>query len=305
MYIPFGVEEHMKNRFLFSGSPSRPAALIFLTMTAVLWSLGGFLIKWISWNPIAIAGMRSAIAAILILVLLGKPKITLSPAQLLGAVAYSATVILFVVSNKYTTAANAIMLQYTAPIYVAIFSAWFLKERTRFLDWVAITLVMGGMVLFFMDHLTPGGTLGNILSILSGFSFACLVLLLRKQKDSSPIESILLGNIVTALIGLPFMFGKGPGLQGWIGLLLLGTLQLGISYILYSIAIKQVTAIEAILIPVIEPVLNPVWVFLLLGEKPGFWAIVGGVVIIMSITGRCVLIALRSSAPDNTKALNQ
>lgn len=285
----------MKFNSIFTSSPSRPVALFFLVLTSVLWSFGGLLIKLVSWNPVAIAGMRSAIAALLILVYVKKPRIDWSFVQLLGGAAYASTVILFVSANKYTTAANAIMLQYTAPIYVAILGAWFLKERTGLVDWIAIILTLAGMLLFFLDNLTLGGMYGNILSILSGFSFACLVLLLRKQKDSSPVESVFLGNILTAIIGLPFMFGKGPGLSGWIGLLLLGTVQLGLSYILYSIAIKKVTAIEAILIPVIEPVLNPLWVFFLLGEKPGPWALVGGAIVIISITGRCLITALKPS----------
>ncbi len=283
----------MKLKSIFTSNPSRPVALFFLVMTSILWSLGGLFIKLVPWNPIAISGARSAIAALLILIYLRKPKITRSPVQILGGIAYSCTVILFVVANKYTTAANAIMLQYTAPVYVAIFGAWFLKEKTRLVDWIAIVASLGGMLLFFADDISTGGFFGNIASILSGFFFACLVMLLRKQKDSSPVESVFIGNIITAIVGIPFMFGESPGLKGAVVLLLLGTLQLGLSYILYTIAIKKVTAIEAILIPILEPVLNPFWVFLFLGEVPGSWAIVGGVVVILAITGRCLYTTLR------------
>lgn len=265
----------------------RLRSLIFLVLTALLWSVGGMLIKWVDWNPVAIAGTRSAIASILILAVLRKPKITWSVAQVGGALCYAATVILFVTANKLTTAANAILLQYTAPVYVAIFGAWFLKERVRFFDWAVIVAVLGGMSLFFLDKLSAGHFVGNIVSILSGVSFAGMILFMRKQKNESPLESVLLGNLLTVFIGIPFMLnGSFPNASGWIGLSLLGLFQLGLSYIFYASAIKHVTALEAILIPVIEPLLNPVWVFMLLGERPGPWALVGGVIVLLAITVR-------------------
>lgn len=270
-------------------------AILFLVLAAVLWSLGGILIKWVEWNPVAIAGMRSGIAALLILTILRRPKLNWSVPQIGGAIAYAGTVILFVMANKLTTAANAILLQYTAPIYVALFGAWFLKERTSWLDWATIFCVLGGMVLFFLDDVSGGGLLGNILAVCSGLCFAALVLFMRKQKDESPMESVFWGNILTALIGLPFMFGSMPSASSWVGLLFLGVFQLGLSYILYSIAIKQVRALEAILIPVIEPILNPIWVFLLIGETPGPWALVGGIIVIISVTSRCIISTFKNS----------
>jgi drug/metabolite transporter (DMT)-like permease len=160
---------------------------------SVLWSSGGLLIKWVSWNPLAIAGARSAIAAVVLLVALRRPHFSWSFAQVGGAVVYTATVTLFVAATKLTTAANAILLQYTAPVYAALFGAWFLGERVAWLDWVTIAAVIGGMLLFFLDRLTPGGLWGNVLAIASGVSYAGLVTFLRKQKDSSPLESVLMG----------------------------------------------------------------------------------------------------------------
>ena len=266
-------------------------AIGFLIVTAILWSSAGLLLKMISWNPIAIAGMRSAIGAIVLLAFLRRPHITWSSAQIGGAIAYAVTVILFVSANKLTTAANAILLQYTSPIYVALFGAWFLRERATRLAWVIILIVMGGMVLFFLDDLTTGGFWGNVCAISSGVTFACFVLFMRKQKDDSPVESVLLGNILTALVGLPFMFEAIPNASSWIGLVLLGVFQLGLSHALYATAIKHVTALEAILIPVIEPILNPLWVLLIVGETPGPWAFLGGLIILFSVTVRCVVAA--------------
>ena len=272
----------------------RTRAIVFLVITAILWSLGGVLIKSIKWNAVAIAGMRSIIASIVLIIVIKKPKITWSFAQVGAALAYSGTVILFVMANKITTAANAILLQYTAPIYVALFGAWFLKEKTKLFDWVVVFTVLGGMALFFLDHLNMNGVLGNIVAALSGVCFGFFAIFMRMQKEESPIESVLLGNIPTALIAIPFMLKSTPNTQGWINLLVMGVVQLGIPYILYSMAIKHVTALEAILIPVIEPILNPIWVFLMIGETPGPWAILGGTIVIVAVTLRCVLATVRS-----------
>jgi drug/metabolite transporter (DMT)-like permease len=281
----------MNSALIAESKGKRYKAIGFLIATAILWSSGGLLLKMISWNPIAIAGMRSAIAAIVLLAFLHRPHMTWSSAQIGAAIAYTVTVILFVSANKLTTAANAILLQYTSPIYVALFGAWFLRERATRLDWVIILVVMGGMVLFFLDDLTIGGFWGNVCAISSGVTFACFVLFMRKQKDDSPVESVLLGNILTALVGFPFMFEAMPNASGWIGLVLLGVFQLGLSHALYATAIKHVTALEAILIPVIEPILNPLWVLLIVGEAPGPWAFLGGFIILFSVTVRCVVAA--------------
>jgi drug/metabolite transporter (DMT)-like permease len=267
----------------------RHRAIGFLIATAILWSSAGLLIKMISWNPIAIAGMRSAIATLVLLVFLRRPHLTWSSAQIGGALAYTATVILFVLANKLTTAANAILLQYTSPIFVALLGAWFLGERATRLDWTTIFVVIGGMTLFFLDDLTTGGLWGNVCAIASGVTFACFVLFMRKQKNDSPLESVFLGNILTALIGFPFMFEAMPSASSWVGLILAGVLQLGLSQVLYAAAIKHVAALEAVLIAVVEPILNPVWVLLVMGEAPGPWALLGGLVVLVSVMIRYVV----------------
>ena len=267
--------------------------IIFLAIAALLWSGGGFLIKWVAWNPLAIAGIRSFIAAGLMYLYRRKFDFNWSPAQIGGAIAYAATVIAFVTANKLTTAANAILIQYTAPVFVALFASWFLGEKTSRLDWIIIGITLGGMVLFFLDNLSVGNFWGNMVALLSGITFAGVVTFSRKQKDGSPLESFFLGNILTGIVGLPFMLQSAPTPSGWIGLILLGVFQLGISYIVYAEAMKHVTALEGILIPVIEPVLNPVWVFFLLGEVPGKWALVGGVIVLLSVTLRCILTTIK------------
>jgi drug/metabolite transporter (DMT)-like permease len=147
--------------------------------------------------------------------------------------------------------------------------------------------VLGGMGLFFADNLELSGLLGNLLGALSGFCFAGMTIALRHQKDGSPVESIILGNLLAFLIGLPWIIGA-PALptNGWIALVLLGSLQLGLSYWLYARAIRHVTALEAVLIPVIEPLLNPLWVLLAMGERPSPKALLGGAIVLFAITLR-------------------
>ena len=272
-----------------------PAALLLLT--SLLWSLGGVLIKAVDWNPMAIAGTRSAIALPVIVACVGWPGWRFSRLQIGGAVAYAGTVILFVVATRLTTAANAIFLQYTAPIYVAIAAHWWLGERTRRIDWAVIVAALCGIAVFFFDDLTAHGFWGIIAALASGVCFAALVLCLRKDRAGSPVAAVLLGNALTAFIGLPFAFSdRLPAAGGWVALALLGTLQLGISYVLYTVAIKRVTALEATLIPLLEPILNPLWVMLVMGEEPGPWALIGATLVIGAVLVRGSVM-LRRPAP--------
>ncbi len=269
----------------------RTKAIVYLIMTSVLWSTGGILIKLVNWNPIAIAGTRSFIASLVVLTYLKKPKITMSKAQILGAICYAGTVMCFVTANKLTTAANAILLQFTAPLFVALLSAWLLKEKIRIYDWLTIILVFVGMVLFFMEDVAIGSMLGNYIGVLSGFFFAGVTIALRFQKDGSTVETALLGNMLTFIIALAFIFRSVPDAKSILGLVLLGVFQLGIAYILYALSMKHITAIEGILITVIEPLLNPFWVFLFVGEKPSLFAVAGGFIIITAVTSRGIYIS--------------
>jgi drug/metabolite transporter (DMT)-like permease len=260
-----------------------------LFLAALCWSLGGLLIKRADWPPLAVAGARGVIAAAFLLAFNRRTlRFTWAPAQLGAAVAYTGCTVLFVAATKLTTAANAILLQYTAPVWVALFGAWFLGERTTRADWAAIATVFLGMTLFFSDDLQFAGVVGNTLAVLSGVAFAAMTLLMRKQKNSSAIESIILGNGLAFAIGLPSMLTAPtlPSPGGWLALTLLGVVQLGISYQLYARAIRHVTALEAVLLPVVEPILNPLWVLLAFGERPGPRALAGGAVVLAAVTLR-------------------
>jgi drug/metabolite transporter (DMT)-like permease len=278
-------------------SRQRKKAVLMLICAALFWSTGGLLIKSVTIHPMAIAGVRSGIACLVVLLFLGRPRFTWTISQIGGALSYAATVTLFVFATKLTTAANAILLEYTAPVYIALLGSWFLRERTTAADWLMIGACLLGMILFFMDSLAPGQLLGNVLGILTGLTFAFLAVFLRKQKNTSNLESILLGNAIVAVIGIPFLSLGIPDAKDLSWLLLMGTLQLGLPYILYAKAIKRVTALDSILIPIIEPILNPLWVFLLIGERPGPWAVVGGIIVLMAVTIRSVFIVREKVPP--------
>ncbi len=274
---------------------TKVSAIILLAVTATMWSLGGLFIKSINAHPLAIAGTRSAISCIIMLIYAKKPKFNWSFAQIAAGVAYASMVITFVFSTKLTTAANAILLEYTAPIFVALLSAWIIKEKPKTIDWVTIAVVFGGMVLFFLDSIDTKGLVGNIFGLLSGISYALFTVFMRMQKNGSPIESVIIGNAMTAIIGLPFLFMAVPDTKGWLFIVVLGVVQLGIPYILYSKAIKNATALEASLITIIEPILNPIWVGLIIGEIPGMLSILGGVIVITTVAIRCVIVSSSKS----------
>lgn len=265
---------------------------ILLVVTAVLWSLSGVLVKSTECNPLAISGVRSAFAIPVMLLFTGWPRVTFSPGQIGAAIAYSGTAIFFVLATRMTSAANAIFLQYTAPIYVAGVSHWWLKERGLRSDWLTIPVALTGIALFFLDELSVSGWWGNIFGLLSGVSFAVMAICLRTERAASPATALLMGNVLTALVAAPVIVSAPFPWSDLPTLLLLGTVQLGLSYGLYSIAIKRVTALEATLLPLLEPVLNPVWVMLALGEEPSPWALVGGSIVLLAVMFRGAVMVL-------------
>lgn len=270
------------------------SAVFALVLTAVLWSLGGVLVKYIDWSPLGIAGGRSAVAAVVTLAWLRRPSFTWDRTQWLAAFSYAATVILFVSATKLTTAANAIVIQYMAPLWVALVSWPLLREKVTRLDWVCIIFALGGMALFFFDKLEADSLLGLILAVASGIAFAATGITLKMQQGRSTTESIVLGNIITAVIALPFAFsGPLPNADGAIALVVMGVVQLAVPYIIYSRAVGHVSALEAVLIPVVEPLLNPVWVAIMIGEVPTPIALVGAVIVLASVSLRSVLLAIR------------
>jgi len=267
-----------------------------MAATALLWSIAGLFIKTIDWNPIAIAGVRSLIASIVIFIYLKHPKIHLSFPQIAAAIANAATMLLFVAANKTTTAANAILLQYLAPVLTVFISAVLLKERARGEQFAALPLVALGMILMFFDELSSGKLFGNVLAIMSAITFSFYFVFMRMQKDGSPLESILLSHWLTAGIWIVLLFFLPvPQVtsKSLIAVAILGIVQVGLSAILFSVAIKRISAVQANLIAVIEPVFNPVWVFFAIGEAPGTNTLIGGSIIIIAVTMASIISAHR------------
>jgi len=271
--------------------PAHTRSVGLLLVAALCWSLAGVLFKYVAWSGLAAGAARGLIAAVFLLAVSWRSlRFTWSGVQVGAAVAYAACTILFALANKLTTAANAILLQYTAPVWVALLGAWLLRERPTRGDWATIVVVLGGLGLFLYDGLHLGQLSGVFVSIASGVGFAVMTILMRKQKDGSALESIILGNLLCVVIGFPALV-SAPALPatGWAALLALGVVQLGLSYLLYARAIKHVTALEAVLIPVLEPVLNPVWVMLTLGERPSGPALLGGALVLGAVTLRAIV----------------
>ncbi len=267
---------------------SRISALLALVACALLWSTGGLLIKSIDMHPLSIAGGRSLVAALLFLSVHGRPRMSLSPRFLGASASFAGTMLCFVGATKLTTAANAILLQYCAPAFVCLFGWLFFRDRILLRDLFVIALIFAGLSLFFSDALSgdlAGGQLaGNLLAILAGVCFGLQAVLMRSLRDASPESALVAGNLLCFVASIPFLFRETPSLRDLLLLLALGLFQVGLSYLLYAYALRHVTALELILIPIIEPLLNPVWVLLLRGEAPGASALAGGAVVLGSVT---------------------
>jgi drug/metabolite transporter (DMT)-like permease len=281
----------------------RGAGVLAMAGCAFLWSLAGLFIKLVDWHPFAIACGRSGIAALFILAWIKKPRFTFSPAQVLAALANAATMLLFIYANKATTSANAILLQYGEPIYVAIIGSFLLKERPRPEHWAAFAFVALGMGIFFAGGLGGGSLLGNVAAATTGLTFALYTILMRKQKDGSPVESALLSHILTAAISfVACLFLPPPRLTAVsvAAILGLGLLQIGLASLLFAFAIRRIAAIDASLVGAIEPVFNPAWVFLATREAPAAGALAGGGIIIAAVLGSSLVSLRRERAARGT-----
>lgn len=259
-------------------------AIIALTGSAFFWSTGGVFIKLVDWNGFAIAGSRSLIASFVFLIYLKRPRFDFSFPQLAAAFSSAFSMTLYVLANKTTTAANTVLLQYTSPVYVAVLAWLILKEKPTPDNWIALIAIVFGMMLFFIGKLSPGNMVGNILAILSGFGLAFFAVFMRMQKGDSPFVSFLIAHLITFIASTPFIFRLAlPEASGWAGIFMLGIFQTGFASLLFAYGIRQVSALKAMLILTLEPILNPIWVFLFMGEAPGIYAVVGGLFIISAV----------------------
>jgi len=200
----------------------------------------------------------------------------------------------FVGATKLTTAANAILMQYTAPIWVALLAPLVLREKTSRRDWFFIGLTFGGLALFFLDSLTLQSLKGLALGALSGIFFAGLALFMRQGRGAPPMKILIYGNFLAVAGGVYFWGPPWPSAGDLAIVAAAGIFQIGLAYYLFSLASQGVSSLEMVLVTAVEPILNPLWVFLILGERPGGWSLVGGAVVLVTVTGWSILKSRRN-----------
>lgn len=263
-----------------------PVMLVFIAV--FIWSTGGVFIKATSLDAFQLVFFRSLFAAITVIIFTRKDGLKINAFGLMVSVIYASLLLLFVWATKQTTAANAIFLQYTAPIYILILAPFIIGEKFYFRDLATVLVVLCGMALFFVGKLEVNDYWGNLAALLSGVCLALYIMLLRHKKVDgfNPAIAVIYGNLILAATMAPAGIPAIPQMNGidWFAVLFLGIVQIGISYILFIKGVRGGTRpLDASLIGFIEPLLNPVWVFIFIGERPSNWALLGGAVIITSI----------------------
>lgn len=285
-----------------NASNKKKRAMLLMVITACMWSIGGLFIKLISWSPFMIAGVRSAISGSVMAIYMKHEHVAfrLNRYSFFAGLGLGLSATLFTVANKLTTAANAIVLQYTAPVFILILSALLFHQKMQRREIGVVAVTLAGMVLFFLDQLSPGNVVGNLLGILAGVFLALMFVMVGRggDDDSTRMSGILIAHIMTFLIGVPLgltgvLAASTPGAGASLGLeilyvVILGVFQLGIPYVLYGIASKDCSPLACSLIGMLEPLLNPVWVAIFTGEVPGMYALIGAVIIILTVSWWCV-----------------
>jgi drug/metabolite transporter, DME family len=259
---------------------------LLLLAAAALWSTAGAAMKLCGLDGMQIAGGRSLVSGLFLLAALPEARRLPGRRVALAVGAYAATVILFAVANKLTTSANAIFIQDSAPLWVLLLSPALLGERASRGELLAVPVYGLGLALFFLDELSPGQLAGNLVALASGLSFALCIVGLRRAREDGP-AALVLGNLLAALVALP-LWPSGPAARPLDLALVayMGVFQLGLAYLCFARGIARVPALEASLLVLLEPVLNPIWTFLMVGERPGPWALVGGGVVLAATAWR-------------------
>lgn len=272
--------------------------LLFVVAAAVLWSTGGLFIKWTSLSGLELSFGRSLCAAITVALFTRHEGFGLNRLTAAASVLYAALLLLFVLATKETTAANAIFLQYTAPVYLLILEPLIYKEKFRRRDLIVVVACVIGMSLFFVGKLRPQDVTGNLLALASGFCFACYFLLLRhtKARAVNRASSVIYGNLLVVLIAAPAGLSVIDELtfRDAFAVVYLGVVQIGLAYTLFTVAMARgVRSLDAGIVGYIEPILNPIWVFLAIGERPTSWALIGGGIIVAAVIVHTLIEAKR------------
>ena len=262
--------------------------IVWIFLAALLWSTGGIGIKAIADSPLKVTFYRSLFAAIALFAVFGRDvwgrrRWRSTTAFVAAIVCYGACLTTFVVATRWTTAANAIFLQYAGVVWVLLLSPLVVREPMRMRDVVAIIVAIAGMALFFVGKFEARGMSGNAMALVSSVFFAGLILALRREHDAAQ-AAVTWGNIVLALALLPFVAHDLALTPKSFGVLaFLGLFQIGLAYAFFVKGLKYVTATQASLTGMLEPVANPIWVFLFLGERPSVFAIAGGAIVLAAI----------------------
>ncbi len=283
---------------------AKTRGIVKMAVCAAMWSIAGIFIKLLDWHPMVIAAFRSLVAAAVVAVymkLSGTGFMFNRQTVKLG-VAVSALLCCFVCANKLTTSANAIVLQYCAPIMLLLYSAIVRHQRFRTADYIVVAATFAGIAMFFFDQLGGGKLIGNCVALLSGCMFAAMFLLSGDCTTQERFNGILLGQLITVAFGIPFLLAGGTNFASGdlIWILGLGIIQLGLPYILFTLAVKDCPPLMCSILAVLEPLLNPVWVFLFTGEAPGAWALLGGAIVLSSVTVWCIYDARRPQPAAET-----
>jgi drug/metabolite transporter (DMT)-like permease len=265
---------------------------LLLLAAAALWSTAGAAMKLCGLSALQITGGRSLVAGLFLLAALPEARRRPALRMALGVAGYAGTVVLFTLGNKLTTAANTIFLQDTAPVWVLLASPALLGERPGRSELLSVPIYMIGLALFFLDELSPGQLTGNLVALGAGLSFALCIIGLRRAGEDAP-AAIVWGNLLAAAATLP-LWPTGPAARPLDLALLafLGVFQLGLAYLCFARGIAHVPALEASLLVLLEPVLNPIWTFLLAGERPGPWALAGGAIVLAATAWRTAVPAI-------------
>jgi drug/metabolite transporter, DME family len=264
--------------------------ILYVFTAALLWSSGGLFIKLISLSAMQLSFFRCSIAAITFALIFRKRILLLNKLSIINSLFYAVVLITFVIATKTTTAANAIFLQATAPIYVLIFEPLFNKTRYERINIITVGVCILGMILFFVGKLEPGHLEGNFIALLSGITFAALFLGMKQNDQQYQQSSIFWGNILVALICIPFLLSmEAISISDLWMVSFLGVFQIAFAYAFFASGLKRILAVEASIISMVEPVFNPVWVFLGYGEVPTLTAIIGGLIILGAIVVRSLI----------------
>ena len=264
--------------------------IAYVLIAVLMWSTGGLFIKLTSLDAFTVNAGRSLFAAITVALFTYKKGLKLDRFTILTSFLYAGTLTCFVYANKNTTAANAIFLQYTAPIYILMLAPFVLKEKFHVKDLLTVVVCLIGMSLFFVGQFDTAAIKGNIAALLSGLFFGLYFIFLRHKRslaNRNPAISVFYGNVLIVILMIPLVAPNLPasvGTNDILAILFLGVFQIGIAYLLFTKGIAAgVRSLDASIIGFIEPLLNPVWVFLFIGEQPSKWALLGGLIIVATV----------------------